>query len=322
MFPKRRLRRLRKSEGMRRLMRETRLAADDLVCPIFVGEDLEEPRPVGSMPEVQRIPPDMVSGEVRGIRDMGIPAVMFFGVPESKDSEGTSSYAADGVVQNAIREARKAAPDMVIMADVCMCQYTSSGHCGILRGGEVDNDSTLQSLGMVAASYARVGVDVVSPSAMMDGQVAAIRAALDGAGYVDVAILSHAAKHHSVMYSPFRDAVDCSPKFGNRAGYQMPYTNPREAMAEVALDVSEGADMVMIKPAMTYLDLVAEAKRRFDVPVAAYHVSGEYAMIRAAHMKGWLDGSQAVLEILGSIKRAGADIILTYSAKEAAELLS
>lgn len=322
MFPERRLRRLRKSEGMRRLMRQSRVTVDDLVCPVFVGEELDAPLTVGSMSGVQRIPPGMVAEEISGIWEAGIPSVMLFGVPKDKDGEGTSSYDENGVVQNAIRAARRSVPGMVIMADVCMCQYTDTGHCGIIRGGAVDNDSTIRSLGRIAASYARAGVDVVSPSAMMDGQVAAIRAELDGCGHGDVAIMSHAAKHSSVMYSPFRDAADCAPQFGNRREYQMPSTNSREAMLEVQADIEEGADIVMIKPAMTYLDLVAEAKRRFGVPVAAYSVSGEYAMVHAAHSMGWLDGPRVMLEILGSIKRAGADAIVTYFAKEAAGLLS
>lgn len=322
MFPERRMRRLRKSDGIRRLVRETRLTVDDLVCPVFVGEGLKTPHVIDSMPGVRRIPPDMVSQEITCIHEAGISAVMLFGIPQSKDSEGTAAYDPNGVVQNAIRNARKAVPEMVLMADVCMCQYTLSGHCGILCDGTVDNDSTIRTMGMIAVSYARMGIDIVSPSGMMDGQVATIRTALDGAGFTDVSIMSHSAKHNSAMYAPFRDAADGAPQFGDRSGYQMPYTNPREAMAEVSLDISEGADIVMIKPAMMYLDLIAGVKRRFDVPVAAYSVSGEYAMIRAAHTKGWLDGPRVMLEVLGSIKRAGADIIVTYSAMEAAELLS
>lgn len=322
MFPTHRLRRLRKSEGMRRLVRETRVTVDDLVCPIFVGEGLSAPMSIGSLPGIHRIPPAMVGEEVSRIWDMGIPSIMLFGVPKSKDVDGTASYDEAGVIQNAIRAARQAVPGIVIMADVCMCQYTSTGHCGVMAGDVVDNDPTTVSLGKIAASYARAGVDVVSPSAMMDGQVAAIRASLDTAGFSDVAILSHAAKHHSAMYLPFRDVADCSPQFGDRRGYQMPYTNPREAMMEVASDIAEGADMIMIKPAIPYLDLVAEAKRRFGVPVAAYSVLGEYAMVHAAHASGLLDGPQATLELLSSIKRAGADIIVTYFAKDAAGLLS
>ena len=322
MFPGRRLRRLRKSEGMRRLVRESRLGADDLVYPVFVEEGLEAPRDIGSMSGIQRLPPDTVGVEAQEIRKEGIRAIMLFGIPARKDGAGSSAYDGQGVVQNAIRAVRRAVPDMVIMADVCMCQYTDTGHCGIYGEGGVDNDATIECLGRIAASYAGAGVDVVAPSAMMDGQVAAIRGSLDADGFVDVAIMSHAAKHRSTFYSPFRDAADCAPQFGDRAGYQMPYTNSREAAREMAADVAEGADIVMIKPALAYLDLVAEARRRFDLPVAAYSVSGEYALVQAAHLKGWVDRDAAMLEILGSIKRAGADIIVTYFAREVARLLS
>ena len=319
-FPARRLRRLRKSEGMRRLVRETRATPDDLVCPVFVEEGLDSRKPVGSMSGIDRIPLEMVREEVREIHGLGIPAIMLFGIPQEKDLEGTASHDDDGIVQNAIREARAGQPEMVIMADVCMCQYTSTGHCGIYRDGAVDNDATIGSLSRIAASYARAGVDVVSPSAMMDGQVAAIRAGLDGEGFDGVAIMSHAAKHSSSLYAPFREAADCAPQFGDRKGYQAPYTNPREAMMEVEADIEEGADIVMIKPALPYLDLVAEARRRFSVPIAAYNTSGEYALVHAAHMQGWINGADVTQEILGSIKRAGADIIVTYFAKDAARM--
>ena len=319
-FPIRRLRRLRKSEGMRRLVRETRVTPDDLVCPVFVEEGLDSRRPVGSMSGIDRIPLEMVREEVKEIYDLGIPAIMLFGIPQEKDLEGTASRDDDGIVQNAIREARAEQPEMVIMADVCMCQYTSTGHCGIYRDGAVDNDATIGSLSRIAVSYARAGVDVVSPSAMMDGQVAAIRAGLDGEGFDEVAIMPHAAKHNSSLYAPFREAADCAPQFGDRKGYQAPYTNPREAMMEVEADIEEGADIVMIKPALPYLDLVAEARRRFSVPIAAYNTSGEYALVHAAHMQGWINGADVTQEILGSIKRAGADIIVTYFAKDAARM--
>lgn len=321
MFPARRLRRLRKSEGMRRLMRQTRVAVDDLVCPVVVGEGRDAPQTVNSMPGMQRLPPDRVAEEVSRIWKMGIPSIMLFGIPLERDSEGTASCDENGVVQNAIKAIRRAVPEMVIMADVCMCQYTDTRHCGIVRNGSVDNDSTIQHLGRIATSYARSGVDVVSPSAMMDGQVAAIRSALDEHGHADVAIMSHAAKHSSAFYSPFRAVADSAPKFADRQEYQVPHTNPREAMMELESDIAEGVDIVMIKPAMAYLDLVAEARRRFDVPVAAYNTSGEYAMVRAAHSMGWMDGAQVMLEILDSIKRAGADIIVTYFAKDAAGMI-
>lgn len=319
-FPTRRMRRLRRSGSMRRLIQETKVTPDDLVCPVFVQEGLDERRSVGSMSGIYRIPPDVVEEEVGEIYDLGIPAIMLFGIPQEKDDVGSSARDDGGVVQQAVRAARKARQDMVVMADVCMCQYTSTGHCGILSEGTVDNDSTIAALGDIAVSYARAGVDVVSPSAMMDGQVAAIRSALDRGGFTDVGIMSHAAKHRSSLYSPFRDAADCAPKFGDRRSYQVPYTNFREAMMEVQTDIEEGVDIVMIKPALTYLDLVAEARRRFDVPVAAYSVSGEYALVKAAHMQGWVDGAEVTREILGSIKRAGADIIVTYFAKDAARM--
>ena len=306
---------------MRRLTRETRVTVDDLVYPIFVEEGLEYRKQVGSMTGIERIPLSMVKQDVEEIRDMGIPAVMLFGVPSVKDEVGSSAYDDNGIAQKSIAEAKSAAGDMVVMADVCMCQYTSTGHCGIYHHGTVDNDATLPHLADIAISYAKSGVDVLSPSAMMDGQVAAIRAGLDEAGFENVSIMPHSAKHRSIFYTPFRDAASCTPQSGDREGYQVPYTNGREAIAEVHADVQEGADIIMIKPAMAYLDLVAEVRRRFDVPVAAYNVSGEYALVQAAHQKGWLDRTQVALEILSSIKRAGADIIITYFAKDMAEHL-
>lgn len=320
-FPKQRLRRLRKSEGMRKLVQESNLSMDDLVCPVFVVEGLSEPQTVESMTGIRRIPPHMVHEEMQKIQADGISAVMLFGIPKVKDGLGSSAYDKDGVVQNAIRETKQSTPDMVIMADVCMCQYTDMGHCGIYKNNTVDNDVTIRYLGEIAASYAKAGVDVVSPSAMMDGQVAAIRSRLDDEGYTDVAIMSHTAKHHSSLYAPFRDATYCAPKLGDRSEYQVSYANPRQAMMEVASDIAEGADIVMIKPGITCLDLVAESRRRFDVPIAAYNVSGEYALVHAAHAQGLIDKDAVTLEILGSIKRAGADIIITYFAREVSRLL-
>lgn len=322
MFPAHRLRRLRYTQGMRRLIRETRVTVDDLVYPIFVEEGLEHRRQVGSMTGIERIPLSEVNHDVGTIHDMGIPAVMLFGIPIVKDEVGSSAYDDDGIMQKSIAEAKNAASDMVIMADVCMCQYTSTGHCGIYRNGTVDNDATLPHLADIAVSYAKSGVDAVSPSAMMDGQVAVIRAGLDKEGFENVVIMPHSTKHSSIFYTPFRDAASCTPQSGNRDSYQVPYTNGREAMAEVQADVQEGADIIMIKPALAYLDLVAEVRRRFDIPVAAYNVSGEYALVQAAHQKGWLDQTQVALEILASIKRAGADIIITYFAKDIAEHLA
>ena len=322
LFPERRLRRLRKSEGMRRLMRQTRIDIDDLVCPVIVDEELDAQQVVNSMPGIQKLSPDMVAEEASRIGEAGIPAILLFGTPQQRDKEGTHSYDENGVVQNAIRAVRKAVPGMVIMADVCMCQYTDARHCGIVRDGSVDNDHTIQILGRIATSLARAGADVVSPSSMMDGQVATVRSALDKHGHTDVAIMSQSAKHVSALYSPFRAAADSAPKFADRHEYQVPHTNPRESMMELESNIVEGGDMVMIKPAMAYLDLVAEAKRRFDVPVAVYNTSGEYAMVRAAQSMGWIDGPRAMLEILGSMKRAGADIIVTYFAKDMADMLS
>ena len=328
-FPTRRLRRLRKTEKMRSMIRETTLLPSDLVCPVLVQEGIGERVTVKSMPGIQRLPLSDVTGEVESIKGAGIPAIMLFGVPSSKDDAGSSAFDRDGIVQRAVSEVRQAfGDDIVIMSDVCMCQYTSSGHCGIVRDGPgrgggggspaIDNDPSLEVLAKIAVSQAESGVDVVSPSAMMDGQVSAIRTALDDSGFSDVLIMPHSAKHRSVFYSPFRDAAECAPQFGDRSTYQMPYTNAREAMQEIESDVEEGADIVMIKPALAYLDLVAEARRRLDLPVAAFSVSGEYALVRAAAAAGYVDGTQIALEMLHSIKRAGADIIVTYFAKDVA----
>lgn len=329
-FPTRRLRRLRKTEKMRSLVRETTLLPSDLICPVFVQEGIDERVAVKSMPGMQRLPLSDVSGEVELIKGAGIPAVMLFGIPSSKDDAGSSAFDENGIVQRAASEIRRAFGDgIVIMSDVCLCQYTRSGHCGIVRGGPgrggggggnpaIDNDSSLEVLAKIAVSQAESGVDVVAPSAMMDGQVHAIRTALDDSGFSDVLIMSHSAKHRSGFYSPFRDAAECAPQFGDRSTYQMPYTNAREAMMEVETDVEEGADIVMIKPALAYIDLVAEARRRLDLPVAAYSTSGEYALVRAAAAAGYVDGTQIALEVLHSIKRAGADMIVTYFARDVA----
>ncbi len=321
-FPARRLRRMRSSPGMRELAKETALSAGDLICPVFVHEGLKARAGVGSMSGVERLPPGDVSDEVGAIADLGIPAVMLFGIPAAKDDAGSSAFAEDGVVQGAISSIRQNFGDrMVVMADVCLCQYTTAGHCGIVGGGTIDNDRSVETLAKIAVSQARAGVDTVSPSAMMDGQVAAIRSALDDEGFADVSIMSHSAKHRSSFYSPFRDAAECTPKFGDRKAYQVPFTNPRESMREVESDVAEGVDIVMIKPALAYLDLIAEARRRFNVPVAAYSVSGEYALVKGAASRGWVDERAVTEEILYSIKRAGADMIVTYFAKSAAGFL-
>ncbi len=322
-FPSRRLRRLRKSEKMRELVQETVLSPKDFICPVFVQEGLKKRITVDSMPDIERIPLEDVVDEIGTISDLGIPAVMVFGIPEKKDDNGSSAFDENGIVQKAIAEIKKAYGNkMVIMADVCLCQYTSTGHCGLVKGNTIDNDSSNEILTKIAVSQAKAGVDLVSPSAMMDGQVLAIRNGLDKAGYSDVAIMSHSAKHRSSFYSPFRDAAECAPKFGDRKTYQVPYTNAREAIREVEADINEGVDIVMIKPALAYLDLISETKRRFNVPVSAYSVSGEYALVKAAAKQGWVSENDITHEILYSIKRAGADMMVTYFAKSAAKFLN
>ena len=321
-FPTRRLRRLRRTEKIRDLVKEVSLSPKDLICPVFVEEGIQTKKQIQSMPAIERLPLSDVVNEVDAIAELGIPAIMLFGIPQNKDTEGTSAFVDHGIVQKAIAEIRKNFGDkIVIMSDVCLCQYTSSGHCGLVKGENIDNDSSIATLSKIAISHAKAGVDVVSPSAMMDGQVAAIRNSLDDVGFSNVAIMSHSAKHRSNFYSPFRDAAECAPQFGDRKTYQVPFTNPREAMREVETDVNEGVDIVMIKPALTYLDLIAETKRRFNVPVSAYSVSGEYALVKGAAMQGWINEDAMVQEILYSIKRAGADMIVTYFAKSAASNL-
>ena len=321
-FPTSRLRRLRKTEKLRDLVQEVSLSPKDLICPVFVEEGIQAKKQVNSMPAIERLPLSEVVNEVDAIVGLGIPGIMLFGIPENKDDDGTSAYVEHGIVQKAISEIRKNfGENIVIMADVCLCQYTSSGHCGLIKDGSVDNDSSLETLTKIAISQAKAGADIVSPSAMMDGQVKSIRQGLDDEGFPNVAIMSHSAKHRSNFYSPFRDAAECAPKFGDRKTYQVPYTNPREAMREVESDINEGVDIVMIKPALTYLDLIAETKRKFNIPVSAYSVSGEYALVKGAAMQGWIDEENMTNEILHSIKRAGADMIVTYFAKSAAASL-
>lgn len=321
-FPARRLRRLRRSEKIRELLQETRLSPKDFICPIFVQENLEKRQKVESMPDIERLPLNEIVREVGAISDLDIPAVMVFGLPSKKDDAGSAAFDEKGIVQKAISEIKKNYGEkMVIMADVCLCQYTSSGHCGLIKDNKVDNDSSIETLTKIAVSQAKAGVDVVSPSAMMDGQVAAIRLGLDDAGFSDVVIMSHSAKHRSSFYAPFRDAAECAPKFGDRKTYQVPYTNLMEAIREVEADIKEGVDIVMIKPALAYLDVIAETKRRFNVPLSAYSVSGEYALVKAAANQGWVKEDDIVSEILYAIKRAGADMIVTYFAKSAAKML-
>jgi porphobilinogen synthase len=277
---------------------------------------------IDSMPDIERFPLDGINDEVARIIDLGIPAIMLFGLPSSKDDVGSAAFDENGIVQKAITQIRKNFGDKIaIMADVCLCQYTKSGHCGIIKDNKIDNDSSIETLAKIAVSQAKAGVDTVSPSAMMDGQVAAIRKALDEEGFTDVSIMSHSAKHRSSFYSPFRDAAECAPKFGDRKTYQVPFTNAREAMMEIETDINEGVDIVMIKPALAYLDLIAETRRRFNVPIAAYSVSGEYALVKGAAKQGWVNEKDITEEILYGIKRAGADMIVTYFAKSAAKFL-
>lgn len=322
-FPNRRLRRLRKSEKIRELVQETRLSTKDFICPVFIQEDLKKSVKIDSMPDIQRFPLDSINDEVDRIIDLGIPAIMLFGLPSSKDDAGSAAFDENGIVQKAITQIRKNFGDKIaIMADVCLCQYTKSGHCGIIKDNKIDNDSSIETLAKIAVSQAKVGVDVVSPSAMMDGQVITIRRGLDDAGFSDVAIMSHSAKHRSSFYSPFRDAAECAPQFGDRKTYQIPFSNAREAMREVEMDVNEGVDIVMIKPALAYLDIIAETKKRFNVPISAYSVSGEYALVKGAAKQGWIQENDVITEILYSIKRAGADMIVTYFAKSGAKILN
>ena len=317
-FPAYRPRRLRRSEALRRLVRETRLSSDQLVQPLFVvpGERVE--RPVESMPGVAQRSVDRAAEECRRLADLGVPAVLLFGIPEEKDARGRGATDPDGIIPRALRAIRRVAPGLVLITDVCLCEYTDHGHCGVVREGDVDNDATLELLAAEALAHARAGADLVAPSDMMDGRVGAIRAALDGAGFAHLPIMSYAAKFASALYGPFRDAAESTPAFGDRRSYQMDPANAEEALREVALDIEEGADAVMVKPALPYLDVVRRVKERFGYPVAAYQVSGEYAMVKAAAARGWLDEARVVDESLVAIKRAGADIIITYFAKDVA----
>ena len=318
---RKRPRRLRRSETLRSLVRETRLSAAGLIYPMFVCPGSKVRQEVGSMPGIHQQSADQIVEECREVEQLGLPGVILFGLPETKDPRGSSSLAADGVVQRAIAAIRKANLRLLILTDVCLCEYTDHGHCGVIGGGEILNDATLPILAEQALSHARAGADIVAPSDMMDGRVAAIRQKLDENGFETTAILSYAAKYCSGFYGPFREAAQSSPQFGDRRSYQMDPGNAREALKEVALDLEEGADAVMVKPALPYLDILRRVRDRFDVPVAAYNVSGEYAMVKAAAEKGWLDEERVTLEILTGIARAGADIILTYHAKDAARWL-
>jgi len=320
-FPRHRPRRLRRTEALRGFVRETRLATSALAYPMFVCPGTKVRKEVSSMPGVHQQSVDQIVEECREVAGLGIPAVILFGLPEHKDELASEAYDPHGAVQRAIEAIRKAKLDLLVITDVCLCEYTSHGHCGVIKDGEVVNDPSIALLADAALSHARAGADIVAPSDMMDGRVLAIREKLDEHGFENVAILSYAAKYCSAFYGPFREAADSAPQFGDRRSYQMDPANAREALREVALDLEEGADIIMIKPALPYLDVVQRVRERFDVPVAAYNVSGEYAMVKAAARNGWLDEKRVVLEILTSIHRAGADIILTYHAKDAARWL-
>ena len=314
-------RRLRRSDALRSLVRETRLSADDFVLPLFVCGGSGVRNEVSSMPGVYNLSVDEATKEVSAAFDIGVRSIILFGLPEAKDELASGAFAEDGVVQQAIRSIRRSTPEVIIMADTCLCEYTSHGHCGVVRNGEVLNDESLELLARTALSQAEAGADVVAPSAMMDGQVGAIRETLDDAGLENTAVMAYAVKYASGFYGPFREAANSAPSFGDRRAYQMDPPNAREAMREAELDYSEGADILMVKPATVYLDILKMVRDRFDVPLAAYHVSGEYALIKAAAQKGWIDEERVMLETLTSIKRAGADIILTYYAREAIRAL-
>lgn len=316
-FPAVRMRRLRKTTALRALMQKVDLRPIDLICPVFVDENLKMRVPINSMPDYYRVALSEVVDEARCVIDQGVKAMLLFGLPRSKDSEGSEAYSPNGIVQKAAHSLKKEFGDeIVVITDVCLCEYTSNGHCGITENGEIKNDPTLKALQKVAVSHAAAGADVVAPSSMMDGQVKAIRDALDGNGFEQVAVMAYSAKFASSFYGPFREAAECTPGFGDRKGYQMGFSNVEEALREIELDVGEGADIIMVKPALAYLDIIHAAQSRFNLPIAAYNVSGEYSMIKAAAQNGWIDENASVLEVLTGIKRAGADIIITYFARD------
>ncbi len=319
-FPKIRMRRLRSSSAMRRLVRKTTLSVDDLVYPLFVREGSGIKEPIKSMADCFHFSPDTIAAEAVEAASLGIPAVLLFGLPDKKDDIGSQAWPEDGVVQKAIREIKKAAPELLVVTDVCLCEYTSHGHCGVIKDSKIDNDPTCELLAKTALSHAQAGADIVAPSDMMDGRISSIREALEENDFKDVTIMSYAAKYASAFYGPFRDAAGSAPAFGDRRTYQMdPASGTEQAMAEIALDIEEGADIVMVKPALAYLDIIAAAKQRFDCPLAAYNVSGEYMMVKNSAAAGLIDGKAAMLELLTAIKRAGADILITYFAKEVAK---
>ena len=320
-FPVYRPRRLRKNETLRRMVRETKLSPDDFIYPLFVTPGRKVRKEISSMPGVAQLSVDLAVEEAREAHRLGIPAVLLFGIPRKKDLRGTEGYARTGIVQQAIRAIKGEIPDLAVITDVCLCEYTSHGHCGLVVKGEVDNDATLTLLSKMALSHAEAGADMVAPSDMMDGRVKAIRETLDKRGFQHLPIMAYAAKHASGFYGPFREAAESTPQFGDRKSYQMDPANAREAVREAALDVQEGADIIMVKPALPYLDIIRAVREEFDLPVAAYNVSGEYSMIKAACQRGWLEEERVMMEVLTAIKRAGADLIITYFAKDAARVL-
>ncbi len=319
-FPQSRLRRLRESAAVRLLTRETSLSAKDFVYPLFVTHGRDICEPVEPMPGVYHLSTDRLTAEAEEVAQLGIPAVLLFGLPAHKDGIGTEAYNPDGIIQEAVRAIKQATPQLLVITDVCLCEYTDHGHCGAVVDGRVDNDATLELLARTAISHAEAGADVVAPSAMMDGQVGVIRQALDGGGFQSTPIMAYSAKYASSFYGPFRVAADSTPQFGDRRGYQMDPANARQALQEMEMDIREGADIIMVKPALAYLDVIAKARQAFAHPIAAFNVSGEYAMVKAAAANGWLDGPSAALEVVTAIKRAGADIIISYHAKEVARL--
>ena len=321
LYPIYRPRRLRRNDELRRMVRETRLSADSLVYPLFVVPGKDVKKPIQSMPGNFQMSIDHIIREVRTTKDLGIPAVLLFGIPDEKDELASWAFAKDGIIQRAVTEIKNEVPNIVVITDVCLCEYTSHGHCGMLRGGEVDNDSTLEVLAQTALSQAVAGADIVAPSAMMDGQVAAIRTALDETGCENTPIMAYSAKYASCFYGPFREAAESTPQFGDRKAYQMDPPNSNEAMREIATDIEEGADIIMVKPALPYLDIIRRAKEQFDLPLAAYNVSGEFSMIKAADRLGWIDGNRAMIESVTAIKRAGADIVITYFAQDISRML-
>lgn len=321
-FPEYRARRLRKNENFRRLIREISLSVDDLVYPLFAVPGKSVKKPITSMPGQFQLSVDYIAKEAQKMRDLGIPAVLLFGIPAKKDEMATGAFAKDGIIQQAVKRIKNEVSDILVITDVCLCEYTSHGHCGMLEKDCIQNDATLEVLAETAISQARAGADMVAPSAMMDGQVAAIREALDENAFEDIPIMAYAAKYASSFYGPFREAAESAPQFGDRKSYQMDPANADEAIREISLDVGEGADIIMVKPALAYLDIICRAKQEFDLPLAAYNVSGEYSMIKAAAQLGWMDEEKAMIESLTAIKRAGADIIITYFAPQMAKLLN